>query len=359
MNTKVSAIPRSDGFTGRASAVIRSEGDVSERIDRDRRRLVGAAALTLAAAPLGLLEASQARDGDSRELAAIGRATDWINSPPLTAANLQNKVVLVQFCTYTCINWLRTLPYVREWARKYQKDLTIIGVHTPEFEFEHNLDNVRRAMQQLRVEHPIVLDNDYSIWRAFKNEYWPALYLLDARARIRHRHFGEGEYQQSELAVHRLLPDGSRPNGFVAVNGTGVEAAADWANLRSGETYLGMRWSESASTQRWPFSGAWTVGRQAARLSKPSGRISHRFHARDLHLVMGPSRPGSQIRFRVTLDGQPPGGARGLDVDVRGDGVATEQRMYQLIRQPGPIVDCRFEIEFLDAGIEAFALTFG
>jgi thiol-disulfide isomerase/thioredoxin len=332
---------------------------VRERIDRGRRRLLEAAAMTIAGARLGAIDiASLTRE--SRELAAIGRAAEWINSPPLTAASLAGKVVLVQFCTYTCINWLRTLPYVRAWARKYRQELVVIGVHTPEFEFEQNADNVRRTMRQMQVEYPIAIDNDYSIWRAFRNHYWPALYLLDGRGRIRHHHFGEGEYQQSELAVHRLLPASAAVEGFVTVNGTGVEAPADWSNLRSAETYLGFRWTQSLPLRHgWPFSGAWTIGRQAARLGRASGRITYRFHARDLHLVMGPSTPGSTIRYRVTLDGQPPGSARGLDVDEHGNGVATDQRMYQLIRQPGPIADRKFEIEFLDAGIEAFAFTFG
>ena len=324
-----------------------------------RRRFLGTAAMTMAAAGLGVVDTAPVSARESRELAAIGRATQWINSPPLTAASLEGKVVLVQFGTYTCINWLRTLPYIRAWAQKYRQDLVVIGVHTPEFEFEHNVDNVRRAMQHMRIEFPIVIDNDYSIWRAFRNQYWPALYLLDGSGRIRHRHFGEGEYQQSELAMHRLLPAAASAEGFVSVMGAGVEAPADWANLRSAETYLGLRWAESALSQRWPFAGAWTLGRQAARLSKASGRLVYRFHARDLHLVMGPSQSGASIRFRVSLDGQPPGGAHGLDVDERGNGVAVEQRMYQLIRQPGPIADRRFEIEFLDAGIDAFAFTFG
>jgi hypothetical protein len=332
-----------------------------ERIDRGRRRLLEAAAMTLAGARLGAIGIAQAGAGKSRELGAIGRATQWINSPPLTATDLDGKVALVQFGTYTCINWLRTLPYVRAWAQKYRQDLVVIGVHTPEFEFERNLDNVRRAMQQLRIAHPIVIDNDYSIWRAFRNRYWPALYLVDGQGRIRHHHFGEGEYRQSELAVHRLLPARAAADGFVSVDGVGIEAPADWSNLRSPETYLGFRWAESMASQRagFPFSGAWTIGRQAARLGKASGRIDYRFHARDLHLVMGPSGAGQAIRFRVTLDGQPPAAAHGIDVDANGNGVATDQRLYQLIRQPGRIVDRLFEIEFLDPGIEAFAFTFG
>ena len=325
-----------------------------------RRRFLGTAAMTMAAAGFGVVDTTSATARESRELDAIGHATQWINSPPLTAASLDGKIVLVQFGTYTCINWLRTLPYMRAWAQKYRRGLVVIGVHTPEFEFEHNVDNVRLAVQQMRIEYPIVIDNDYSIWRAFRNQYWPALYLLDARGRIRHHHFGEGEYQQSELAMHRLLPAPALADGFVTVSGVGVEAPADWSNLRTAEAYLGPRWTES-SLQRthWPFAGAWTIGRQAARLSRPSGRISYDFHARDLHLVMGPSQPGRNTRFRVSLDGQPPAAAHGLDVDASGNGVAVEQRLYQLIRQSGRIVDRRFEIEFLDAGVEAYAFTFG
>jgi thiol-disulfide isomerase/thioredoxin len=326
-----------------------------------RRRFLGTAAMTMAAAGLGVIDTAPAAARESRELEAIARATQWINSPPLTAASLQGKVVLVQFGTYTCINWLRTLPYMRAWVQKYGKGVVVIGVHTPEFDFEHDVDNVRRAMQQMRIEFPIVVDNDYAIWRAFRNQYWPALYLLDARGRIRHHHFGEGEYQQSELAMHRLIADPAIADGFVSVTGSGVEAPADWSNLRSAETYLGARWTESSPLQRtdWPFSGAWTIGRHAARLSRPSGRITQRFHARDLHLVMRPSRAGSRIPFRVSLDGHPPAGAHGLDVDENGSGVIVEPRMYQLIRQPGRIVDRRFAIEFLDAGVEAYAFTFG
>lgn len=271
------------------------------------------------------------------------------------------QVVLVQFGTYTCINWLRTLPYVRAWAQKYQHRAIVVGVHTPEFAFEHDLDNVRGAMQRLHVDFPIAIDNDYSIWRAFRNQYWPALYLLDGRGRIRHRHFGEGEYQQSELAIQGLLPHSAVDRGPVAATGTGIEAAADWPNLRTPETYLGSRGADSFGSRNatWPFTGAWTIGSQSARLGKPLGRISYRFHARDLHLVMGASRPGEAVRFRVSLDRQPPGGARGLDVDATGAGVVREQRLYQLIRQPGAIVARRFEIEFLDSGVEAYAFTFG
>jgi thiol-disulfide isomerase/thioredoxin len=306
----------------------------------------------------GKTRPAESAPGESpRELAAIADGSTWINSPGLSAPDLLGKVVLVDFWTYTCINWLRTLPYLRAWVEKYRDRISVIGVHTPEFPFEHNIDNVRRAVKLMHIDYPVVLDNDYSIWRAFKNQYWPALYLIDARGRIRHRHFGEGEYRQSELAIQRLLP-ASTEAGFVSVSGSGQEAAADWTNLRSAETYLGFGRSDTWSARDVSYAGGWAVGRNSARLSRSSGRIISRFHARDLHLVMGPSRPGS-VRFRVTLDGQPPLTAHGSDVDEFGSGTATDPRLYQLIRQRGRITDRRFEIEFLDAGIDAYAFTFG
>ena len=356
--------------------------EMAAEIDRERRRFLGRAAMTMAAAQLGMLDRAQGADREPRELAAIGRAPEWINSPRLTAASLLGKVVLVDFWTYTCINWLRTLPYVRAWVQKYQRSLVVIGVHTPEFPFEHDVNNVRRAVGQMRIEYPIVIDNDYSIWRAFKNQYWPALYFLDARGRVRQHHFGEGEYEWSERAIQRLLLEGgiaSGANGLVGVDGSGFEAAADWANLRSPETYVGYERSENFASRetpaldkqrayaaparlalnQWSLAGDWTIGRQATALNKASGQIAYRFHARDVHLVMGPSRPGTTIRFRVTIDGQPPGAAHGLDVDEGGNGTAAEQRLYQLIRQSKPIGDRTFVIEFLDAGVEAFSFTFG
>jgi thiol-disulfide isomerase/thioredoxin len=348
----------------------------------DRRRFLGRAAMTMGAAQLSMLCTAEADNRDPRELAAIGRANEWLNTPRLTAASLRGRVVLIDFWTYTCINWLRTLPYVRAWAQKYQQDLAVIGVHTPEFPFEHSADNVRRAVQQLGINYPIVIDNDYSIWRAFKNQYWPALYFLDGRGRIRQHHFGEGEYERSELAIQRLLSEAGGAgvsNTIVSVDGSGVEAAADWANLRSPETYVGHQRSQNfisrgiaALDQRrpygapsrlllnqWSLAGEWTMSTHAAVLNKPSGQIAYRFHARDVHLVMGPVRPGSSVRFRVTIDGQPPASAHGFDVDENGDGTAVEQRLYQLIRQPKPIAERTFVIEFVDAGVEAFAFTFG
>lgn len=350
--------------------------------DHGRRRFLGSAAMTLAAARFGMLGTSEANEAEPGQLAALGRATGWLNSPPRSATSLLGKVVLVQFGTYTCINWLRTLPYVRAWAQKYRRRLTVIGVHTPEFAFEKNLDNVRRAVQQMQIDYPIAVDNDYAIWRAFNNRYWPALYFIDARGRLRHDHFGEGEYEQSEIAIQRLLAEtGARAEdqGVVSVTVTGFELQADWRNLKSTEIYLGYDRTESfsspggaalgrrrvyaASTRlelnRWALTGEWTMANQATVLNRAGGRIVCRFHARDVHLVMAPLRPDSAVRFRVSMDGEPPGPAHGLDVDDSGIGTAVDQRLYQLIRQPGPILDRTFEIEFLDAGVEAFAFTFG
>jgi len=353
-----------------------------DHINRDRRRFVGSAAMTIAASQLGMLGMANAKDDVPRELAAIGRATEWLNSPRLAPSDLLGKVVVVNFCTYTCINWLRTLPYVRAWADKYKQGLVVLGVHTPEFPFEKDLGNVRRAVQQMKISHPIVIDNDYAIWRAFRNQYWPALYFVDTRGRIRDRHFGEGEYEQSESKIRRLLMDAgvaSSSAGVVPVAANGVEWAADWANLKSPENYLGHERTENFASpggvepdrrrvyraptrlaiNNWALAGDWTVGKQLATLNTADGRLVNRFHARDLHLVMGPPRRESPIRFRVSRDGQPPAASHGLDVDDAGNGTVVEQRLYQLIRQPGPIVDRTFEIEFLDSGVETFAFTFG
>jgi hypothetical protein len=349
----------------------------------DRRRFLGTVAMTIAATHLGTRGIASGSDGSSRELSALTATAEWINSPRLTVSSLAGKVVLVDFCTYTCINWLRTLPYVRAWAQKYHShELVVVGVHTPEFPFEHDLENVRRAMQEMRVDYPIAIDNDAAIWRAFYNQYWPAVYVLDARGRIRQHQFGEGEYESSEKSIQRLLAEagaaGVEPD-LVAVDPAGVEAQADWVALKSSENYVGYaRTKNFAGTggaepdraylyklpsrlalNHWALSGEWIVGRQATVLSKPNGRIAYSFHARDLHLVMGPSRPGSPVRFRVSIDGKPPGPAHGLDVDENGMGTVLEPRLYQLIRQPRPIVDRQFEIEFLDAGVAAYSFTFG
>ena len=332
--------------------------------------------MSLAPAP----GAADALQREPRELGAIGRATEWLNSPRLTPSDLAGKVVLADFCTYTCINWLRTLPYIRGWEKKYRQGFVVIGVHTPEFPFEHNLENVRRAIQAMRIEWPIVIDNDYAIWRAFRNQYWPALYFVDARGAVRDHQFGEGEYDRSEKIIQRLLAGAggsASSGGGVPVESGGIEAPADWGNLRSPENYLGYERTQNfASTanpdkrrvytvprrlalNEWALAGDWTIGKQTVSLSGGTGRIACRFHARDLHLVMSPPRQATAVRFRVSIDGQPPGAGRGLDVDEQGNGTLIEPRLYQLIRQPMPIVDRTFEIEFMESGVEAFAFTFG
>jgi thiol-disulfide isomerase/thioredoxin len=317
------------------------------------------------------------------KLSSLGGATEWLNSQPLTAGSLRGKVVLIDVWTYTCINWLRQLPYVRAWAEKYNNQgLVVIGVHTPEFEFEKNIDNVRRAAKDMKIDYPIAIDNEYSIWRALNNKYWPALYFVDAQGRIRHHHFGEGEYEQSERVIQQLLAEAGSDaisRELISVDARGVEAAADWGSLRSPENYVGYERTENFASpggaaldkrrtyavparlrlNHWALSGDWTVGKQAIALNNASGRIAYRFHARDLHLVMGPAARGTSVRFRVLIDGKSPGAAHGIDVDEQGNGTVTEQRMYQLIRQPKPIADRQFEIEFLNPGVEAFAFTFG
>jgi len=305
------------------------------------------------------------------ELPSFAGANGWLNSQPLTPAGLRGKVVLVDFWTYTCINWLRTLPYLRAWSEKYKNHgLVVIGVHTPEFPFEHNVDNVRRAAKDMRVDYPIAIDSDYAIWRAFNNEYWPALYFVDAQGRIRHHEFGEGNYEQSEMIIQALLRDAGVTDirdDLVSVDARGAEVPADWASLKSPENYVGSartknfesRPSANLRLNHWGLSGDWTIGPHAIVLNKPNGRIAYRFHARDLHLVMGPAARRTTVRMRVRIDGQPPGASHGVDADDQGDGKVSEQRLHQLIRQPKPIIDRTFEIEFLDPGVEAFAFTFG
>jgi thiol-disulfide isomerase/thioredoxin len=315
-------------------------------------------------------------------LPSFDGATGWLNSKPLSATGLRGNVVLVQFWTYTCINWLRTVPYVRAWAEKYERQgLVAIGVHTPEFPVEHDRENVQRAGTDLLVDYPVAIDNDYAIWNAFGNQYWPALYLTDAPGNIRHHQFGEGGYEQSERVLQRLLTDAGAhvDDALVEVDARGVEAPADWDTLQSPESYLGYGRAQSfASAGRpvlderhiytvpdrlrlnhWALSGDWTIEEQAAVLNEPNGRIADSFHARDLHLVMGPGARKVPVPFRVRLDGQAPGVAHGLDVDAQGNGTVTEPRLHQLIRQPPPIADRLFEIEFLDPGVEAFVFTFG
>jgi thiol-disulfide isomerase/thioredoxin len=362
---------------------------MSEHITCDRRHFLGAAAMTIAAAGCGVAgsvtqtAAAPFQLPIEGELPSLGSASTWLNSPPLTAAGLRGKVVLIDFWTYTCINWLRSLPYVRAWAEKYKdRGLVVIGVHAPEFAFEKDVDNVRRAARDLKVDFPIAIDNDHAIWRAFRNQYWPALYFVDAKGRIRHHHFGEGDYERSETIVQQMLAAEGRGgigHELVSVDARGVEAAADWGSLKSGENYLGYQRTENFASpgdavsdarrlyaaptrlqlNHWALSGEWTMEKQAVALNKAGGRIGYHFHARDLHLVMGPAVSGTSVRFRVRIDGQPPGAAHGIDVDGQGSGKVTEQRLYQLIRQQRPIADRQFEIEFLDSGVEAFAFTFG
>ena len=317
------------------------------------------------------------------ELPSLTGATGWLNSEPLTVSSLRGRPVLVEFWTFTCINWIRTLPYVRSWYEKYRHDgLVLLGVHTPEFEVERDVENVRRAAGQMRIEYPIAIDSEYAIWRAFGNQYWPALYFADTDGRIRHHRFGEGEYEYSEIVIQLLL----KAAGVREVTGTlasvdarGVEAPADWGELRSPETYIGYARAEnfaspgSASWDRpeeyslpdalqlnhWALAGDWSVGRQAAVLNASGGQIAYRFHARDLHLVMAPAHDVQRVRFRVLLDGVPPGAAHGIDIDEHGEGSVTGPRLYQLIRQRTPVAERMFEITFLGPGVHAYVFTFG
>jgi thiol-disulfide isomerase/thioredoxin len=309
-------------------------------------------------------------------------ATGWLNSSPLTPEGLAGKVVLVDFWTYTCINWLRTLAFVRTWSEKYRdRGLVVIGVHTPEFPFERDVENVREAARAMQVEYPIALDSDYGVWSAFGNRYWPAVYLADAEGRIRYHHFGEGEYDDGEWMIQNLLREAGSEGideELVSVTAEGLEAQADWTNLGSPETYLGYQQGqsldspngvaydeprgyvapESLQLNTWALAGNWTIEGRASVLNEAGGRIVLRFHARDLHLVLR-SRTGQAVPFHVLVDGEPPGDAHGLDVDEQGRGALVEPRLYQLIRQPGSIDDRTFEIVFDAPGVEAYAFTFG
>jgi hypothetical protein len=314
-------------------------------------------------APENPLQRPRAAIGSA--LISLDAATEWLNSGPLTATGLRGRVVAVQFCTYSCINWIRTLPYVRAWADKYRdRGLVVVGAHTPEFAFEREPEGVRRALRAMGVEHPVVLDNEYAIWRAFDNHYWPALYLVDGEGRVRYDHFGEGAYEESETVIQELLGVDGDP---VAVEASGIEAAADWNTLRSPETYLGYARGERRAgdgadrlaLNQWALAGRWTVDEESALLETPAGSIAYRFEARDLNLVLTPPAPGAAVRFAVLLDGQPPGAAHGADVDELGVGAVDEPRLYQLVRQPGAVAERTFEIGFLDAGVRAYVFTFG
>jgi thiol-disulfide isomerase/thioredoxin len=298
-------------------------------------------------------------------LSALDRAPAWLNSEPLTAEGLRGRVVLVDFWTYSCVNWLRTLPYVRAWDETYRdRGVVIVGVHAPEFGFEHDLDNVRHAVDELGVGYPVVIDNDFTIWRSFENNYWPAVYLVDGDGRVRFRHFGEGAYEETERAIQQLL---GVDEATVRVDAGGLAEAADWDTLGSPETYVGYARGERRSEapaaglalNHWALAGEWSVSEEAAALDGASGSIAYRFQARDLNLVLAPSDAGAPIRFTVRLDGEPPRDAHGLDVDESGEGTVSEPRMYQLVRQRGADAERDFEITFLDPGVRAYVFTFG
>ena len=310
-------------------------------------------------------------------------ATGWLNAEPLMLDALSGKVVAVDFWTFTCVNWLRTLPYLRAWAATYaDKGLVVVGVHTPEFEVEHDLDNVRTAVRDMGIEYAVAIDNDYAIWNAFGNQYWPALYIADAQGRIRHHHFGEGDDAKSEQAIRHLLMDAGAvdlPPDLAAVEVRGIEVPSDWHNVRSGETYVGYARGEGFASpegaaydesrvytapsdlrlNEWALAGEWTVGREVAVSNATNGRVAFRFHARDLNLILAPPSKNTSVQFCVSLDGQAPNDAHGLDADAEGNGVVRETRLYQLIRQNGLITDRLFEIEFSDPAAGALCFTFG
>jgi Thioredoxin like C-terminal domain/AhpC/TSA family len=312
---------------------------------------------------------------------SLDGATEWLNSPQLTPASLRGRVALFDFCTYTCINWLRTLPYIRAWSEKYKEQgLVVIGVHTPEFGFEHDLANVRPALERRGIDYPVAIDNDYAVWGAFDNNYWPALYLVDTEGSIRYHHFGEGRYEDSELAIQQLIAEtGALVEGsLVSVDPKGDEVQAAWEDLKSPETYLGYERTESFASpggaslgrarsyelpaqlkrNQWGLSGEWTVIRDAIVSNEPGARLAHRFHARDVNLVMGPRSEGT-IAFRVTIDGREPGASHGADVDEHGTGILREPRMYQLVRQAGDVAERTFEVTFADRGMSGYSFTFG
>lgn len=319
--------------------------------------------------------------GDEGPMPSLDGAVQWLNSPPLTAQALRGKVVLIDFWTYSCINCLRTLPYVKAWADKYSKQgLVVIGVHAPEFAFERNVDNVKKAMRELGVTYPVAIDNNYAIWRAFGNQYWPAHYFIDAKGRIRYHHFGEGGEAESEHVIQQLLREAGAKqvgNDLSDVQGKGAQLASDSDMVDSPETYIGYGRAEnfvgtvkrdqsngytapsSLALNQWALSGAWTVGEQRAVLDQAGGRIVYHFKARDLHLVLGLAHDGKPVRFRITIDGHAPGADHGMDAAADGTGKVTEQRLYQLVRQHGDMTDHTFSIEFLDPGVAAYAFTFG
>lgn len=356
---------------------------MTKGINRDRRWFLLRAGATLAVSQVDVFGAAAMPLFGEGTLPSLSGATEWLNSQPLKSTDLRGKVVLIDFWTYTCINWRRTLPYIRAWDAKYRKHgLVVIGVHTPEFAFERDLENVRQAVKGMRIDYPVAVDTGYAVWRAFDNEYWPALYLADAQGRVRYHKFGEGDYERSESTIQQLLNKAGAQgivSGLVSLEATGAEADAAWSDLQSVENYVGYERTENFASRggfafdrnhdytapdllklnQWALAGNWTAQKQKIVLNAANGRIVYQFHSRDLHLVMGPAAPETPARFRIRLNGQLPGVAHGADIDEQGKGTITEPRMYQLIRQPKPIADQRFEIEFLDAGVEVFSFTFG
>jgi thiol-disulfide isomerase/thioredoxin len=316
-------------------------------------------------------------------LYGLSGATGWINSEPLTAKQLKGKVVLVDFWDYSCINCIRALPYIRAWAEKYKDSgLVVIGVHTPEFDFEKQMPNVQKAVQKFGITYPVALDSNYAIWNAFSNQYWPAHYFIDAKGKVRYEHFGEGNYDQSEKWIQELLKEANaKPMtaGVASVQGQGIQAASDTNSVRSPETYIGYERAEHFASpggikqnvahlyaapahpglNEWGLAGEWVDHEQVAVLQSGKGKIVFHFHARDLHLVLGPSADGKPVRFRVTIDGQAPGENHGVDTDAQGNGVVNGYRLYQLVRQKGAIADHIFTIDFEDPGVQAFSFTFG
>nr|WP_298684957.1 cytochrome c biogenesis protein DipZ [uncultured Dongia sp.] len=332
---------------------------------------------------LGTAAAAVPEPALSGPLASLFGAQPWVNTQPLRAEDIRGKVVLVNFWTYSCINCLRALPHVRAWAEKYQdRGLVVVGVHTPEFAFEKDTVNVSKAAASLGISYPVVIDNDFAIWRSFSNRAWPALYFIDADGRVRDHVLGEGSYDESERLIQQLLSEAENApvaSDIAPVDGIGPQAAADLENLGSGETYVGYaqaagfaspggiradepslyRGVAALPLNQWSLAGVWTIGGEFATLNDKTGSISHRFHARDLHLVLAPATPGHAIRFRIKIDGAAPGPDHGFDVDAEGWGTVQEDRLYQLVRQTGRVVDRTFEIEFFDAGVRAYAFTFG
>ncbi|HXW89999.1 MAG TPA: cytochrome c biogenesis protein DipZ [Terriglobales bacterium] len=320
---------------------------------------------------------------DEGPMPDLGGAVAWLNSPPLSKKSLRGKVVLIDFWTYSCINCLRALPYVEGWAAKYKDaGLVVIGVHTPEFAFEKERANVEKAVRDLKISYPVAIDSNWEIWQAFNNRYWPAHYFIDGKGRIRYHHFGEGDYDESERVIQDLVKENGAQlaaSGAISVSGIGAEAASDTTNDRSPETYIGYRRAEHFASQeaiaedsskdytprprlslnQWALGGSWKVGAESAVLQTTPGTIVFRFHARDLHLVLGTTREGKPVHFTVKVDGTPPGEDHGVDIDSSGAGTVQGHRLYQLIRQNGPVEDRTFEIEFLDPGVQAFAFTFG